>query len=90
LRWHPHVCDRTQSLLAVLPETIKALRLAFAVGIVFLVAVPIVAGAWLIDTPSQAAGIVTIGIGIVLAIFLAAIIIGSLPGSSGRTEPFPD
>lgn len=66
------------------------LKLAFAAGTVFLVAVPIVTGAWLVGTSNQATGIITIGMGIVLAIFLAAVMIGSPPGSSGRTEPFPD
>jgi hypothetical protein len=88
---HFHLClNYTQSLLTVHPHTGNVLKLAFAVGTVFLVAVPIVAGAWLVGTSNQATGIITIGMGIVLAMFLAAVMIGSPPGSSGRSEPFPD
>ncbi len=59
-------------------------------GIAFLIAVPIVAGEWLISTSNQAAGLITIGMGVVLAMFLVAVMMGSPPGRSGRTQPSPD
>ena len=64
--------------------------LKVAVGIAFIVAVPIVAGAWMIGTPSQAAGIITILMGAVLAMFLVGAMIGYPSGTSGRAEPSPD
>jgi len=56
----------------------------------FLVAVPIVAGAWLISISDQAAGLITMGMGVVLAVFLVAVMVSSPPGGSGRTQPSPD
>jgi hypothetical protein len=70
------------------PRTRNVLKLAL--GTAFLAAVPIVAGAWLIGTSNQAAGLITIGMGVVLAMFMAGVMISSPPGSSGRTEPSPD
>ena len=64
--------------------------LKVAVGIAFIVAVPIVAGAWMIGTPNQAAGIITILMGAVLAMFLVGAMISYPSGTSGRAEPSPD
>jgi len=66
------------------------LRLTLVLGTAFLAAIPIVLGALQLETPNQAAGIVTIGVGVILAMFLSAVIAG-YPGSSGGTSgPLPD
>jgi len=61
------------------------LRLTLALGTVILAAVPIILGAWQIGTPNQAAGIVTIGVGVVLAMFLSVILVGYPGGVSGTS-----
>jgi hypothetical protein len=69
-------------------EGIDLLRLA--AGTAFLVAVPLIAGVWLVDTSNQLAGMVTITIGVVLAIFMMAVIFSSPPMRAGRMGPSPD
>jgi len=62
-------------------------RLTLALGAAILAIVPVVLGAWQISTSYQATGIVTIGIGIVLALFIMAILVGYPGASGGRFEP---
>ncbi len=61
-----------------------------AAGAVFLIAVPVVAGTWLLGTPDHLAGMITIFMGVVLAMFLVGVMVSSPPGSNGRTQPAPD
>lgn len=64
--------------------------LGLAAGTAFLVAVPLIAGVWLVETSNQLVGMVTISIGLVLAIFMMAVIFSSPPSSSGRMGPSLD
>ena len=65
------------------------LRLTLAIGGVILATVPIILGAWQLGTPNQATGIITMGVGVILGMFMAAIMVG-YPGSSGGASPALD
>lgn len=59
-------------------------------GAAFLIAVPLAAGVWLFGTSNRLAGMVTISMGLVLAIFVTAVLASSPPGGAGRVGPSPD
>ncbi len=64
--------------------------LRLAAGTAFLVGIPIIAGAWLVGTSNQLAGMITISMGIILGIFMMAVILSSPPRHTGRMGPAPD
>ncbi len=64
--------------------------LKLATGTAFLVGLPLVAGVWLVSTSNQRAGMVIIGVSVVLAIFMMAVMLSSPPGHAGRLGPSPD
>lgn len=64
--------------------------LKVGVAVAFLVAVPLVAGAWLLGTPDRTEGMVTMMMGVILAMFMLGVIFTTGPGSSGRSGPAPD
>ncbi len=64
--------------------------LRLAAGTAFLVAIPIIAGVWLVGTSNQLAGMITISMGLILAIFMLAVMLSSPPRHAGRMGPAPD
>ncbi len=70
------------------PRETRVLKLA--TGTAFLVGLPLIAGVWLVSTSNQLAGIIIIGAGVVLGIFMLAVMLSSPPGRAGRLGPSPD
>lgn len=64
--------------------------LKLVAAVVFLTAVPLAAGAWLLGTPDQMEGMITIMMGVVLAVFMLGVIFSSPGAGGGRSGPAPD
>jgi hypothetical protein len=81
--------EKHRNRYLVLRSSAAVLKLAFGVG--FLVAVPMIAGIWMLGTPNQTLGLVTMFMGILFGVFLVgALISGGSPAGGGWTQPAVD